>query len=50
MAAAGDVNKVIRSANLGKDPEVRRRKDGRTVVNLLVTTSDAWRDKVTASA
>jgi single-strand DNA-binding protein len=42
---AGSVNKVILIGNLGADPEVRRKEDGRAVVNLRVATSESWRDK-----
>jgi Single-strand binding protein family len=33
--------------NVGKDPEVRRTQDGRTIVNLSLATSESWRDKAT---
>lgn len=39
------MNKVIIIGNLGKDPEVRQTKDGRSVANLTVATSDKWKDK-----
>src|SRR3954465_14863971 len=42
---AGSVNKVILVGNLGADPEVRTLPSGNKVVNLLVATSDSWRDK-----
>src|SRR5882762_11454427 len=42
---AGSVNKVILVGNLGKDPEIRRTKDGRPIANLSVATSESWRDK-----
>ncbi len=44
---AGSVNKVILVGNLGKDPEVRKTQDGKSIVNLSVATSDTWRDKNT---
>ncbi|MFN3960587.1 MAG: single-stranded DNA-binding protein [Parvularculaceae bacterium] len=44
---AGSVNKVILVGNLGKDPEVRKTQDGKSIVNLSVATSDSWRDKNT---
>jgi len=37
------VNKVILVGNLGRDPEIRRTQDGRSIANLSV----AWRDKAT---
>ena len=39
------VNKVILVGNLGADPEIRRTQDGRSIANLRVATTDAWRDK-----
>ncbi len=44
---AGSINKVILVGNLGKDPEVRSTQDGREIANLVVATSDSWRDKNT---
>ena len=44
---AGSVNKVILVGNLGKDPEVRKTQDGKSIVNLSVATSEQWRDKNT---
>ena len=44
---AGSVNKVILIGNLGRDPEIRRTKDGRPIANLRIATSDTWRDKAT---
>src|SRR3712207_5596976 len=42
---AGSVNKVILVGNLGRDPEVRRLGSGDPVVNLLIATSETWKDK-----
>ena len=42
---AGSVNKVIIVGNLGKDPEVRSFPNGGRVVNLVIATSESWRDK-----
>ena len=42
---AGSVNKVILVGNLGKDPEIRRTQDGRPIANLIIATSETWRDK-----
>ncbi len=39
------LNKVMLIGNLGADPEVRRKQDGKAVVNLRVATSESWRDK-----
>lgn len=44
---AGSVNKVILIGNLGKDPEMRRTNDGKSIATLTVATSEAWRDKTT---
>src|ERR1700709_2075013 len=44
---AGSVNKVILGGNLGKDPEIRRTRDGRPIANLSIATSEQWRDKAT---
>jgi len=44
---SGSVNKVVLVGNLGADPEVRNTQDGRTIVNLLIATSEKWRDKNT---
>ena len=44
---AGSVNKVILVGNLGKDPEIRRTRDGRPIANLSIATSETWRDKGT---
>lgn len=44
---AGSVNKVILIGNLGKDPEVRKTQDGRSIANLSVATSESWKDKET---
>jgi single-strand DNA-binding protein len=46
-AMAGSVNKVILVGNLGKDPEIRRTQDGRSIANLSIATSETWRDKGT---
>lgn len=44
---AGSLNKVMIIGNLGKDPEVRQTRDGKSIANLSVATSETWRDKVT---
>lgn len=44
---SGSVNKVILIGNVGKDPEIRRTNDGRSIANLTVATSESWKDKAT---
>ena len=44
---SGSVNKVILVGRLGKDPEVRNSPDGSKIVNLVVATSESWKDKTT---
>lgn len=44
---AGSVNKVILIGNLGRDPEVRKTQDGKSIVQLSIATSENWRDKNT---
>jgi len=39
------VNKVILVGNLGKDPEVRTMQNGKKVANLVLATSESWKDK-----
>lgn len=41
------VNKVILVGNVGRDPEIRSTQDGREIANLVLATSDRWKDKVT---
>ena len=41
------VNKVILVGNLGRDPEIRRTQDGRSIANLRIATTETWRDKAT---
>lgn len=36
------VNKVILIGNLGGDPEIRQIKDGKTVANFSMATSESW--------
>ena len=36
---AGRVNKVILGGNLGKDPEISRIQDGRTLANM---SNETW--------
>ena len=44
---AGSINKVILIGNLGKDPEIRTTQDGKEIANLVLATSDSWKDKST---
>jgi single-strand DNA-binding protein len=44
---AGSVNRVILVGNLGKDPEIRSTQDGKEIANLVLATSDNWKDKTT---
>lgn len=39
------VNRVIIIGNLGADPEVRQFKNGSSVTNISVATSEQWTDK-----
>ena len=44
MASRG-INKVILVGNLGSDPEVRYMPKGNAVANVLLATSESWKDK-----
>ncbi len=44
---AGSVNKVILIGNLGRDPEVRKTQDGKSIVNFSIATSESWKDRNT---
>jgi single-strand DNA-binding protein len=46
MASKG-INKVILVGNLGQDPEIRVFKNGDSVANITVATSETWKDKNT---
>lgn len=39
------LNKVMLIGNTGKDPEIRSTSDGRKVANLVIATSETWKDK-----
>ena len=41
------VNKVTLLGNLGRDPEYRATQSGDDVCNLLIATSEKWKDKST---
>ena len=41
------LNKVMLIGHLGKDPEIRKTQDGRSVANFSLATSESWKDKNT---
>jgi len=41
------INKVILIGNLGKDPETRYMPNGGAVTNVVIATSESWKDKET---
>ncbi|QJC37157.1 single-stranded DNA-binding protein [Enterobacteriaceae endosymbiont of Donacia thalassina] len=47
MASKRGINKVIIIGFLGKDPEIRYMPNGNPVVNIIVATSNNWKDKNT---
>ncbi|QJC35932.1 single-stranded DNA-binding protein [Enterobacteriaceae endosymbiont of Donacia cincticornis] len=47
MAGKRGINKVIIVGFLGKNPEIRYMPNGNPVVNIVVATSDNWKDKNT---
>src|SRR6185437_7523082 len=46
---ARGVNKVILVGNLGADPETRSMPSGMTVTNILIATSESWKDKASGA-
>ena len=42
---ARGVNRVILLGNLGKEPEVRFTPEGSAIANIVVATSESWKDK-----
>lgn len=44
------LNKVQIIGNLGKDPEVRKMDNGKSIVNLTVATTERWKDKSTGES
>jgi single-strand DNA-binding protein len=42
---AGSLNRVILIGSVGKDPEVRTTQDGTKIVNLVLATSETWKDR-----
>lgn len=43
----GNLNKVQLIGNVGKEPEIRTTQDGKEIANIILATSDSWRDKAT---
>jgi hypothetical protein len=41
---SGYLNRVQLIGNLGRDPEVRTTQIGKTVVTLVIATSESWKD------
>jgi single-strand DNA-binding protein len=41
------INRVTLLGNLGRDPEIRTREDGRKMANLSLATSESWKDRET---
>ena len=39
------INRVILIGNLGQDPRTRTLPSGKSVTNLRIATSEAWKDK-----
>lgn len=44
---AGSVNRATLLGNLGKDPDIRKTQDGRSIANFSIATSETWKDKAT---
>jgi single-strand DNA-binding protein len=42
---SGNLNKVQLIGNVCKEPEIRSTTDGRAVANLVLATSETWKDK-----
>ncbi|QJC30655.1 single-stranded DNA-binding protein [Enterobacteriaceae endosymbiont of Macroplea appendiculata] len=47
MASKRGINKVLLIGNVGKNPEIRYMPNGNPVVNIVLATSDTWKDKNT---
>lgn len=41
------LNKVTLIGRVGKDPEIRRTKDGKKIASFSLSTSETWKDKNT---
>lgn len=39
------INKVMLIGNLGKDPEMRYMSNGEAVTNIMLATTETWKDK-----
>jgi single-strand DNA-binding protein len=39
------INKIILVGNVGKDPEIRKTKDGKDIANFSLATTENWKDK-----
>lgn len=46
MANKG-INKVILIGNLGQNPEIRYAPNGNAITNIVIATTDMWKDKQT---
>ena len=44
---AGNLNKVLLIGNVGKDPEIRTTQEGKEIANLVIATSESWKNKLT---
>lgn len=44
------LNKVTLIGNLGNDPEAKKTKDGDSIANISLATSEKWKDKATGEA
>lgn len=44
---SGTLNKVTLIGNVGKDPEIRTTNDGKEIANIVLATSDTWKDRAT---
>ena len=42
---SGYLNRVQLIGNLGRDPQVRTTQTGKTVVTLVISTSESWKDE-----
>lgn len=41
------INKVILIGHIGKEPDVRYTQDGKPIANIILVTSESWKDKNT---
>ncbi|QJC30232.1 single-stranded DNA-binding protein [Enterobacteriaceae endosymbiont of Neohaemonia nigricornis] len=47
MAGKRGINKVILIGHVGKNPDIRYMPNGNPVVNIVIATTDYWKDKNT---